>query len=352
MNKFFLSISTQEKIIFVKNLAVMMKAGVPILASLKILIKQTKSKSMIMILNQFSEDIANGHSLSSSLATFRNIFGDFFISIIRVGETSGILYENLNYLAEELKKKQELGRKVLGAFIYPIIIMIATFSITAFLTIYIFPKILPVLMGLKAELPWSTKGLIILSNLFVNHGLYLFLGIIGIIILIWLILRIEKVRFFSHQVILYLPIIGSMSQNYNMANFCRTLGLLLKSDIKIVEALFITSETTNNLVYRQELQTISQEISKGEEIFKHLERNTHLFPVMLSQLVSIGETTGNLTETLIYLSDFYETKFDETIRTLSVILEPLLMIVMGLIVGFVAISIITPIYEITQNIRH
>ncbi|MBI3459071.1 type II secretion system F family protein [Candidatus Azambacteria bacterium] len=220
------------------------------------------------------------------------------------------------------------------------------------MTIYIFPKILPVLLGLKAELPWSTKGLIFLSNLFVNYGFVSVIGIIGLIILTWLILKIEKVRFRVHQVILYLPLVGGLSQNYNMANFCRTLGLLLKSDIKIVEALSITADTTNNLVYRQELRHISGDISKGEEISRHLEKNNHLFPIMLSQLVSIGETTGNLTDTLLYLSEFYENRFDETIKNLSIVLEPFLMIIMGTIVGFVAISIITPIYEITQNIRH
>lgn len=350
MNNFFSKISTQEKIIFIKNLAVMIKAGIPILDSLRMLQAQSKSESMIQILTQISEDVAGGHSLASSLQKFNTVFDDFIVNLIKVGEISGILYQNLNYLAEELKKKQELKRKVLGAFIYPIIIMVATFSITSFLVIYIFPKILPVLKGLKGELPWTTKALIFLSDTFVNYG-YLILGVtISIIILGWLIMKIENVRFMSHKLLLYLPLIGDMSRDYNIANFCRILAMLLKSDVKVVEALSITADTTNNLIYRKEFQQISHGISRGEEIFKYMEKNPHLFPLMLSQLIAIGESTGNLNDTLVYLSEFYEAKFDDTVKTLSVVLEPLLMVAMGTIVGFVAISIITPIYAITQNL--
>ncbi|MEK7495910.1 MAG: type II secretion system F family protein [Patescibacteria group bacterium] len=351
MNNIFLKISVQEKILFVKNLAVMTKAGMPILDSLRLLQKQTKSKSMKKILEQISGDIANGQFLSTSMERYADIFGDFTVNIIRVGEASGILYENLNYLAEELKKKQELKKKVIGALIYPIIVVIATFSITGFLTIYIFPKILPIFKSLNVNLPITTKILIGVSDFLIVYGVHVMIGIVIAVILGWLILKISTIRFLTHRLITYLPLLGNISQSYNMANFCRTLGLLLKSDIKVVEALSITANTLTNQVYKKELKAISLEIAGGEEISKHLEKKSHLFPPMLSQLIAIGETTGNLSDTLLYLSEFYENKVDEVTKNLSTILEPLLMIVMGTIVGFIALSIITPIYEVTQGLK-
>ncbi len=351
MNNIFLKISVQEKILFVKNLAVMTKAGMPILDSLRLLQKQTKSRSMKKILEQISGDIANGQFLSTSMERYVNIFGDFTVNIIRVGEASGILYENLNYLAEELKKKQELKRKILGALIYPIIVVIATLSITGFLTIYIFPKILPIFKSLNVNLPITTKILIAVSDFLIVYGVHVIIGIVTAIILGWLILKISTIKFLTHRLVTYLPLFGNISQSYNMANFCRTLGLLLKSDIKVVEALSITANTLTNQVYKKELKAISLEIAGGEEISKHLGKKSHLFPPMLSQLIAIGETTGNLSDTLLYLSEFYENKVDEVTKNLSTILEPVLMIVMGAIVGFIALSIITPIYEVTQGLK-
>ncbi|MFH1346918.1 MAG: type II secretion system F family protein [Spirochaetota bacterium] len=351
MNKFFFWVPLQEKIIFAKNLAVMIKVGMPILDSVRLLQKQARSKSMIKILGQITEDIANGQFLSTSLERFKNIFGDLTINIIRVGEASGILYENLNYLAEELDKKRELRHKVLSALIYPIFIVITTFIITGLLIIYIFPKILPIFKSLKVQLPITTRILINVSEFLLSYGVYVILGIIIIIIAAWLTLKIKPVRFFANRLILYMPLIGSISQNYNMANFCRTLSLLLKSDVKVVEALSITANSLTNLIYRKEFKEIAKEIASGEEISKHLKKRPHLFPLMLSQLIAIGETTGNLSETLLYLSEFHEKKLDETTKNLSTVLEPFLMVIMGAIVGFVALSIITPIYEVTQNLR-
>ncbi len=351
MNKFFFWIPLQEKIIFAKNLAVMIKAGMPILDSVKLLQKQARSKSMIEILGQITEDIANGQFLSTSLERFKGVFGDLMINVIRVGEASGILYENLNYLAEELNKKRELRRKVLSALIYPIIIVIATFIITGLLTVYIFPKILPIFKSLKVQLPITTRILINVSEFLLIYGVYVVFGIIIMIISAWLMLKIKSVRFFTDRLILYTPLVGDISQNYNMANFCRTLSLLLKSDVKVVEALSITADSLPNLIYRKEFKEIAKEISGGGEISKHLEKRQRLFPPMLSQLIAIGEATGNLSETLLYLSEFHEKKLDEMTKNLSTVLEPLLMVVMGAIVGFVALSIITPIYEVTQNLR-
>lgn len=351
MNTFFLRISSQEQIIFVKHLAMMLKAGMSILDSLKMLKKQAGSKSMIKVLDSVITEVANGQFLSSALEKFKSVFGDFFINLIRVGEASGILYENLNYLAIELNKKKELKKKIVGAMIYPLIIVSATFGVTGLMTVYIFPKILPIFKSLNVKLPFTTKILIGVSEFLINYGVYVILGILIFIILSWILLKIKKIHYIFDRLILILPLFGRMTANYNMSNFCRTLGLLLKSDVKVVEAVSITADTIKNLVYKKELKEIAKDVTKGEEISRRLEEHQKIFPPMVSQMIAIGESTGNLSETLLYLADFYEKEVDDTAKNLSNILEPLLMILMGFLVGFIAISIITPIYEVTQSVK-
>ena len=359
MNKFFkkikasslfLRVPIQGQVIFARHLAVIAKAGIPLLESLKILQKEAHSKSLKTILETTIDDVSSGQFLSASLDKYKNIFGNLFINIIRVGESTGILPENLNYLADELKKKQELRRKIIGALIYPIVILVATLGITGLLTVFIFPKILPVFKSLNVELPLTTKILIVISEILTNYGALAFLGIIVLIISFWLVLKLKTVKFYYHKFLTYVPVLGSMVRNVNLSNFCRTLGLALKSGIRVVEAINITGESLTNTVYKKELAEAAEEVRKGGSLAPFFSRNEHLFPAVLSQMISVGETAGNLSETLIYLSEFYESEVNESTKNLSNVLEPVLMIFMGAIVGFVALSIITPIYEVTQTI--
>ncbi len=351
MNKLFLNISTQEQIIFSKHLAMMIKAGMSILDSLKMLKKQARSRSMVKILDSLMTEVSNGQFLSAALEKFRNIFGDFAINIIRVGENSGVLYENLNYLALELNKSLELRKKIVGALIYPVIIVLVTFSIAGVLTIYIFPKITPVFKSLNIPLPMTTQILMGVSDFMAVNGVYLFDGLVVFIIAFWLLLKVKSVRYVWDKSLFYVPILGTMVVNYNVSNFCRTFGLLLKSDIKVVEAISITADTTANLVYKKELKEIAVAITKGEEISVHLERRSRIFPGMVSQMVAVGENTGNLSENLVYLSEFYEKEVDDAAKNLSTILEPVLMVFMGIVVGFIAISVVTPIYQVSQGLN-
>ena len=351
MNNLFFRVSNQEKIIFAKHLSIMVKTGMPIVDSLQLLKKQATSKTMKKILAELVDDVSNGQFLSTGLEKFKNVFGELFINVIRVGEASGILYENLNYLAEELQKNQNLNKKIKGALIYPVIIGVSTIGIVGFLTVYIFPKILPVFKSLKITLPITTRALIAVSNFLVAYGFYVVIGLIIFIIFIWLILKIKVVKYSATRFLLVLPLAGRLSKHYNIANFCRTLGLLLRSDIKVVEAITITSTTTANLIYKEQIGKIATGVSRGEEISQFLIGRPDLFPPMVGEMISIGEKTGNLSETLLYLSEFYENDVDDVTKNLSSILEPLLIVVMGVLIGFVALSIITPIYSVTQGLK-
>lgn len=344
-----LRVPLREQLVFARHLAVMARSGMPLLDSVFLLKKQTSSKSMRKILQKVTLDLSNGQFLSASLEQFRNVFGDLFIDIIRVGEASGTLSENLNYLADELKKKKELRSKVVGAMIYPIIVLAATLGITGLLTIFIFPKILPVFKSLNVDLPISTKILIAVSTTLTDYGGWVALSFFIFLVIFLVLIRIEKVRYLYHKILLYLPVIGVVVQAVNLSNFCRTLGITLKSGVQAVQAINITSSTLSNLVYRRELATIGVDLAKGESIAKHLSRHSTIFPPLLSQMVEVGESTGNLSDTFLYLSDFYEGELNDFTKNMSNILEPILMVTMGVIVGFVAISIITPIYEVTRK---
>jgi len=349
----FLRFGIKEQILFAKRLSMMLTSGIPILQGLHMLEDGASTRSSRFIMGALAESVAKGVPLSESLKRFERVFGAFAVNIIHVGETSGTLPENLNYIAHELRKKHELTKKIVGALIYPAVIIFATVGITTMLIVYIFPKILPIFLSLKSELPLSTRSLIALSGFLSQNGLL----IIGVVILLTImhIVYMRKFisyRFILNRIILKIPVFGTLSRDYNLANIARTLSLLLKSDVRIVQALSIGGNSLKNEAYRRAMHRVGEGVLHGQLLSSQLKKEGSLFPSLFVQMVSVGETTGNLSESLMYLSDMYESEINDTTKNLSTILEPVLMLVMGVIVGFIAISIITPIYGITQNLHH
>jgi len=312
--------------------------------------KQADSRSTAKIFKSIKERVEKGQSLSDGLKDYEKIFGRFAVNIVRVGEVSGTLTQNLTYLADELKKKQELNRNIVGAMVYPSFIVVATFGITILLTVYVFPKILPIFASFKAQLPWSTRLLMAVSNGLQHYWMFLLAAIAGLSVFLALIARIPAVKLWLDRNSLRVPLFGSMFRSYYVANFTRTLGLLLKSDLGIIESLRIVGDTLGNSAYRKEFYRISEGVGRGELISVGM-RDRLLFPSMATQMVSVGETAGNLSSSLLYLSEMHEDEMNNMTKNLSTSIEPVLMIFMGLLVGFIAMSIITPIYGITQNLR-
>lgn len=350
LNSLFFRLSTKQKMLFARNLEVMIRSGMQILQGLEIIKKQSKSKAFQSILDQLIADVKNGHFLSVGLERYRFVFGDFFINLVRIGESSGTLGENLQYLGEELKKKDELQKKIRGAMVYPAFILVATLGITGILTFVIFPKILPVLTSIKVELPITTQIFIKISSFLFNYGLYFFGGLILLFIGFLLLLRVKRFKYAWHEILLRIPAVQETIKTVNMINFARTLGLLLKSGIKIVEALEITSDTLSNLVYKKEVALIAEGVKRGEPISQYLLQRPHMFSPIFTQMIVVGENTGKLDESILFLSNFYESELDESTKSLSNFLEPILLLIMGGIVAFVALAIITPIYKITQTL--
>ena len=301
-------------------------------------------------MGELIENVKNGQFLSDGLARHQRLFGDFFVNVVHVGEISGSLADNLEYLAESLQKRKELESKVKGAMVYPFIILAATGGITAALTFFIFPKILPIFKSLRVDLPLITKIFIKISTFMIAHGVTVFIGAFVVLIGAWLLLRIQAMRYIWHRVILMLPVVGTMVQNFNMVSFVRALALLLKSGVKIVQALDITASSSANLVYKQSLKVMAKSVGRGDHMSKHLVDHPRLFPAVFAEMIAVGEETGKLTDTGSYLANYYESELDASTKSLSNVLEPLLLVTMGFIVGFVALAIILPIYEVSQHV--
>ncbi|HCI05688.1 MAG: type II secretion system F domain protein, type IV pilus assembly protein PilC [Parcubacteria group bacterium GW2011_GWC1_45_9] len=349
--QFSFGISGSEKILFAQHLALMMKTGMGQIEALRVIQGQTQSSQFKRILEDLITNLENGQFLSSSLERYQRIFGDFFINIIKLGELSGTLPGNLEYLAQETRKKQELEAKVRSAMIYPLVILFATVGITSVIIFFVIPKILPIFASLKIDLPQSTRFLIWSISFFRDNFVWIILGFLAASAALIASVRIYRIRNFYDRVLVSLPLIGKIIVYYNVVNITRTLGVLLKSGVKIIEAFDITAGLASNTEYQKVLKESVDRVKKGETIYGYISTQTNLFPSTVGRIIGVGERTGNLDANLFYLSEFYENELDQIVKNLSSVLEPAMLILMGGIVGFVAISIITPIYQVTQSLR-
>ncbi len=340
----------REQIVFSKRLAMILHSGVAVREGLLMLDIGNSSRSTAYILGCIVDDVSRGTSLAQAFVSFEHLVGAFTINIIKVGEASGTLSNNLAYLAEELKKRDALHKKVLGALIYPVIIVIATVGISLILTVYIFPKITPIFRGFKQQLPLSTRILIAVSSFLIHDGAFVALGIVGVGIGLVFIRRISRIRLMLDRAILSLPIFGKLFRSYDLSTITRTTSLLLQGDVHIVPALMIVAESCSNAVYREDLMRIAEAVRHGKKLSACLRACGDHFPPLCAQMIAVGEETGDLAGSLKYVSDMYEEDINELTKNLATLIEPVLMIVMGVIVGFIAISIITPIYGITQDL--
>lgn len=346
-----LRFSAQEQMYFSKRLAMLLRAGIPILEALSMLEEQAHSHSSRYIFHALAQNVARGAPLSAGLKKFEKLFGEFAVNIVKIGEVSGTLNENLNYLAEELKKGESLKKKVVGALVYPAVIVVATLGITLMLTLYIFPKITPIFQSFRTGLPLSTKILIAVSGFLIHDGLWLVLAIVACVVAFSFARRNATFRLHTDMYMLRLPFFGQLMQYYNLANISRTLGLLLRTDVRVVTALEVVADSSKNRAYRAALKRAEENIVTGKKLSSQFSVDPKLFPPIFAQMVMVGESTGNLSGGLGFCAEMYEEEIDDLTKNLTSILEPALMIFMGILVGFIAISIITPIYGITSQLH-
>jgi type II secretory pathway component PulF len=343
--------SHKERITLTKRLAMLLRSGMAITDCLVLLRDQSRTSSQVAFFSALVTQVSSGQSLANALTPYQTSLGVFMINVIRIGEQSGTLAENLEYISSEHKKQYELRRQIIGALLYPAIIVAATFLITIFLIVYIFPKIVPIFTSLDLTLPLSTRILMSVSQFLSDYGLWLLIVVCVVGVGYTLIRAWPKVAWVTDTCTFKLPLIGTLSQYYQTATLCRTVGLLLRNEVPMAISLQSVIASTRHMLYLEVLLSIQEEVMKGKTLSSQLERYPKLFPALCTQMIQSGEKTGNLSQTLIYVSEVYESEIKEYTKNLTTMLEPVLMLVMGLCVGFVAISIITPIYSITSNLH-
>ncbi len=345
------SISQKEKIFFTEHLSLMVKGGIPLAEALETLKEETKSQAFKKILSNILERILEGETLNKSLARHPKVFSNFFQNVVKIGEESGTLEENLKYLSSYLQGQYSLRRKVLGALSYPILIVIIGLVVVLVITLFIFPKLLDLFQALDIPLPFATQLLLVLGKFFYQYWILIIIGIAIYFLIIRALQTIKIIRFYLHQRNLLMPIFGQIEKNRHLVEFSRILHTLLKSGIPILESLDICIEVLQNEVYKRHLLSVRSGVEQGETISTGLKKFPRTFPLIFSQMVLVGERTGALEEIFLYLTEFYEREIDSTVQNLSRLMEPALLLLVGFFVVFVTLAIITPIYQFSSALR-
>lgn len=346
---YFFRIGLRDKILFAKHLAVMLEAGIPLRTAMETLTEQTTSKTLQYILSIAVKDLSDGQVLAFTLAKFPQVFDQFFTNLIAVGETSGTLEESLKYIAAQLEKTQDLQDKVRNALLYPAIVFLGALGVGAYLGFYMLPQLMPLFTSLNMRLPITTRILLATSVWLSHNFLWVLVGIICFVVILFLLWRIRAIKFIVHYSFIRVPILGRLFREIQIMQFSRVFGTLLLSGIKIVPALRIVANSLTNLVYQEEVNKISTIMERGETVGGELRKLKRLFSRTSANMVMIGEETGHLSESLLSLADFSEREIDSMTKNLSTMIEPFVLIIVGIIVGFVALSVITPIYQVTQS---
>lgn len=343
-------VSSKEKLFFVKHLSVMMKAGLTVGEALEVLKDQAEGKFKKIIADILTF-VRKGNTLSSGLTKYPKVFSLLSINLIEAGEASGTLEQNLKYLSIHLEKSEELRKKIKGAMMYPILVLSATIGISLGLATLVLPKITKFYKTLDVELPLLTRGLLWVANLFTNYGWWISGGLILGLLFLILLFRQRFIRPFSHRFILILPIISRITREVQLALFSRVLGTLIKSGLPIDRSLRITQKTIDNIIYHKRIAEILEAVDRGIPISETMAFFERDFPKIVSQMINVGERTGELDNSLLYLAEFYEAEVDNTTKNLANILEPILLVIVGVLVGTVALSIISPIYQLIGTLR-
>lgn len=342
-------VSLKERVIFSRQFATMIGSGIPIVRSLNVLKDQTTSKPLAAALTQIAKDVESGSTLSDSLHRFPKIFSPVYVSMVRAGEVGGILDEVLERLADQMEKDAELVSKVRGAMVYPGLIFVVMIAALAFIMTVVIPQLTSVFDAVSVELPWNTKLLLNLSDLIRGYGIWLAIGIVAAVYMaIRAVRRNAKLHFRLHMLILRIPVFGTIVKKINLARFSRTLGSLLGSGIPVLEALQTVGDALGNLVMREEMKKAVTAVRNGNSLAKTLQ-SSKVFPPIVPEMIAIGEETGELEKILMKLADFYDKEVSSLVANLSSVIEPLMLIIMGSLVGFIIVSVIGPLYSLTSG---
>ncbi|MBU3925877.1 type II secretion system F family protein [Patescibacteria group bacterium] len=345
----FNSVSISDKIFFSRNLSVMVSAGVSIARGLEILGRQTKNTSLKKILANLTDFIKKGGSLSEGMKQYPRVFSSLFTAMVRVGEETGKLSESLILVSEQIERDNAIRKKVKGAMMYPSIVVIVMILIGILMLIYVVPTLTATFEELGVELPMSTQIIILLSNFFTQHT---------ILFLIILLITISTIAFFARSpggkkvmggILLHFPLFSPLVKKVNAARTSRSLASLISAGVDVLEALAITKDVVQNDKFKAVLEMAKSDIQKGIPMSESFKKSANLYPILVGEMMAVGEETGKLTDMLLRLATFYEDEVAESTKNMSTVIEPILMVIIGAGVGFFAISMIKPMYSMVSG---
>lgn len=347
---FLNKVGDTDLILFTRQLSSMLASGLTLLRALQIYKDEIENESMRDIVTGVINDIEEGKTFSYSIAKYPNVFTPIYISLIKAGESSGLLDKVLLRLANNLEKQSKLKSTVKSALLYPAIIVVLMLFVMFIMMIFVIPQLSVLYTNLNVPLPLPTKIIVGLSGFIGAFWPLIFILIIVLIVLFRRWRKTEQGQIIMDNIILKLPVFGKLISQTILSEFSRTLGLLIGTGTLVVESLLETADTTGNIYYKNAIKSISKQVEKGISVGDAMSSYS-LFPPMLVQLVKIGEQTGKMDETLTKASEYFEGEVNQTVKTLTTALEPFIMVVLGVGVAFLIVSVITPIYSLISSLQ-
>jgi len=339
----------EEIVVFTRQLSTMIGAGIPMLESLEILREQAASKNFRMLLREVIEDVRGGQDLSTAFGRWEKVFSDVYVSMIKAGEASGQLDDILLRLADYMEANERLKRDIKSAMTYPIVSLVMILGITAFLMVSIVPKFKEIFSSMEIDLPALTRGVLATSDFCQEQWALVLIGIAFLLAVLHIYKRTDKGSYQWDWLMLHLPIFGNLFQKVGLSRFAKTFSTMLKSGVPILGALEIVADTSGNRIISDAVMSARENVRQGDGLMGPLAESA-VFPPMVTRMVGIGEKTGSLEVLLEKISEFYDDQVRATVTQLTSLIEPIMIAVMGLIVGTIVLSVFLPIFELQKQL--
>jgi len=343
--RIFERITEKDIMLFSRQLSIMFKSEVPLIEIFQTIAQQTKNHNFKEKILKISEEVEGGMSLSKAFSLYPKVFSPFYVNMVKSGEASGKLTDVFLYLANYLDKEYTFHGKIRGAMIYPAFIMVVFFAVISLIVIFVIPQLAEFLEESEQELPWITKFVIAVSEFLRAKGWILILIFVGLLVIAYRLVITKKGKKFYNQNVLKLPLTGSFLKKLYLARFALNLSTLISGGLPIVQALNITGEVVGNDVYKDLIFKTKDEVKRGEKISTVLRRYPHLITPLFYQMVVIGEKTGTLDKSLLNVVEFYQEDIDRSTDNMVKLMEPILIVFLGIIVGGLMIAVLMPIYS-------
>lgn len=348
INRFVNRVSFTDVVIATRQLATMIESGLVLSEALDILVDQQSNKNFQKVLSEISRDVKSGLDLAGSLQKHPDVFPPLYASLVKSGEESGKLDTVLTQMADSLEKDREFRSRVRGAMIYPATVIVMMIAVMIIMLVFVIPRLTSLYTQSSMELPLPTKILIAVSSFMVNFWWFGILGGVGAFYGLRKWIQTPSGRYRFDSLLLKIPIINKVVQSTSLTNFTRTFGLLTAAGVPLLEALEIVSQVISNSVYKRALQSTFKGVERGLNFSTQLEA-IGVFPRLVPQMFKVGEETGKIDKVSYRLADYYESEADHLVKNMTVIIEPLILVVLGIGVAFIVLSIILPIYNLTTS---